>query len=391
MKRHISLRTLTPITLALALGCSAEDPGELGSVHVKSAVISAADGGDLVVTADDYAPYAGTRLEVPANALAEDTKLTIGLGPDTLMDADAQAVGPAIEFGPSGTEFAAPVSITLPLTEALDATLARIYVRHADGTREVLLPADITVDDGTVRFRVDHFTAFQPGRAGSACAHVSCPAGQQCQGGQCQNNGGNNSGPCQPADCGPAPGAPNYTCPDGTIGGPVCERSAAGTCGWNFVTCPACTSDADCVAGESCTAAGMCVANTGGSCGNTTCGNSEYCCNPSCGICAPVGGSCTQQVCGSTGGGGNPGGGPGGTCSSDADCPSGELCTAAGLCAPGTRCGNSICGNSQYCCNSSCSICAPLGASCTQQLCSQPCSSNADCGALGMCVNGFCQ
>jgi hypothetical protein len=32
-------------------------------------------------------------------------------------------------------------------------------------------------------------------------------------------------------------------------------------------------------------------------CGNTVCGSAEFCCNVSCGICAPVGGVCTQQFC----------------------------------------------------------------------------------------------
>ena len=30
----------------------------------------------------------------------------------------------------------------------------------------------------------------------------------------------------------------------------------------------------------------------------TVCGSDEYCCNESCGICAPIGGSCTQEFCG---------------------------------------------------------------------------------------------
>lgn len=34
-----------------------------------------------------------------------------------------------------------------------------------------------------------------------------------------------------------------------------------------------------------------------GTCGPSVCGSGEYCCNESCGICAPFGGSCTQQVC----------------------------------------------------------------------------------------------
>jgi hypothetical protein len=32
-------------------------------------------------------------------------------------------------------------------------------------------------------------------------------------------------------------------------------------------------------------------------CGGSVCGPGEYCCNPSCGICAPLGGACTHQVC----------------------------------------------------------------------------------------------
>jgi hypothetical protein len=36
---------------------------------------------------------------------------------------------------------------------------------------------------------------------------------------------------------------------------------------------------------------------TGSSCGQNQCGPGEYCCNQSCGICAPVGGFCIQSVC----------------------------------------------------------------------------------------------
>jgi hypothetical protein len=33
-------------------------------------------------------------------------------------------------------------------------------------------------------------------------------------------------------------------------------------------------------------------------CGASTCASGEFCCNESCGICAPEGGVCTQQFCG---------------------------------------------------------------------------------------------
>merc|ERR1712228_1093096 len=35
-------------------------------------------------------------------------------------------------------------------------------------------------------------------------------------------------------------------------------------------------------------------------CGDSICHHGEYCCNESCGICAPNGGHCTQQFCGTT-------------------------------------------------------------------------------------------
>jgi hypothetical protein len=35
----------------------------------------------------------------------------------------------------------------------------------------------------------------------------------------------------------------------------------------------------------------------GEACGSRTCGAGEYCCNASCGICAPAGGACIQIAC----------------------------------------------------------------------------------------------
>lgn len=40
-----------------------------------------------------------------------------------------------------------------------------------------------------------------------------------------------------------------------------------------------------------------CEPPTAAPCGNNFCGNGEYCCNESCGICAPLNGFCTQQAC----------------------------------------------------------------------------------------------
>ncbi|MDF2693492.1 MAG: hypothetical protein K0S65_1875, partial [Labilithrix sp.] len=115
------------------------------------------------------------------------------------------------------------------------------------------------------------------------------------------------------------------------------------------------------------------------SCGLNRCGPGEFCCNESCGICAPVGGFCTQQVCG-------PSSVPPTRCGPSV-CGPGEFCCneSCGICAPvggfctqqvcgpstvpPTRCGANVCGPGEFCCNESCGICAPVGGFCTQQVC----------------------
>lgn len=50
------------------------------------------------------------------------------------------------------------------------------------------------------------------------------------------------SGTCKVPDCGPAPQMPNWECPDGTVGGPSCERLTDGRCGWIIRQCPSSSS-----------------------------------------------------------------------------------------------------------------------------------------------------
>jgi hypothetical protein len=51
-----------------------------------------------------------------------------------------------------------------------------------------------------------------PGDAGMMCAPESCPS--------------------------PAPALPNYLCPDGSLGGPVCAEGPFGACQWFIRSCP---------------------------------------------------------------------------------------------------------------------------------------------------------
>ncbi|KAK1778021.1 hypothetical protein QBC45DRAFT_329337 [Copromyces sp. CBS 386.78] len=130
----------------------------------------------------------------------------------------------------------------------------------------------------------------------------------------------------------------------------------------------------------------------GKKCGVATCGLGQECCNASCGLCVPIGGFCTQQIC-------EPAGlqcGPSVCSGNTPKCcnKSCGICTApdgfctAQLCNRGftaseskrneeadkiklrnQKCGKATCPEGMSCCNSSCGICVKPGGACTQQFC----------------------
>jgi hypothetical protein len=105
----------------------------------------------------------------------------------------------------------------------------------------------------------------------------------------------------------------------------------------------------------------------GGQCGTRVCGSSQFCCNESCSICAPLGGACTQQFCGTP------------------DQPTEDTAAAVpgdtveepvsrpdvdeDLILVPQQCGSVTCSPGTHCCNASCGICVPPGGFCTQQIC----------------------
>jgi hypothetical protein len=117
------------------------------------------------------------------------------------------------------------------------------------------------------------------------------------------------------------------------------------------------------------------------SCGLVTCAADQECCNSSCGICVPPGGSCTNKICGrpevpeSTPCGPN-------TCNVGQICCNsscgicvqpGETCAATVCNGPtlqiSVSCGMNTCNVGEVCCNASCGTCTQPGASCSQKLC----------------------
>ncbi|MCK6546108.1 hypothetical protein L6R52_09585 [Myxococcota bacterium] len=413
--------------------CGSKKEVELGSTYVKSALIVASAGGSIEVAASDHDKLAGTKITIPAGALTKDTTITIGYDPGDITTDGTAAIGPTVELGPEGTTFLTPAVVTIPYSGTFDAKRLVVYAKDSNGT--TVIPAhDLVLDTATktVRFQVEHFTYYQ-------CGNAPAPA------------------ECDPMnDCGPAPGLPNWTCADGSLGGPtgnclrqadgtcgweinwcpmtcdpmidcgpapaiaaicndgsiaemVCERADDGACGWTFhcpdvncggtmdpntggfvpppTGCGGCMTDADCPQGTICDASTAQCTPTQVQCGNSVCGDGQYCCNESCGICAGLGEACPQVEC--VGCGQNDPMAPG--------CPPGTSCDPmTGQCVEqGVPCGNSVCGEGEYCCNESCGTCAAFGTTCSQDSCSScgdpstgmnTCPPDHQCDASGQCV-----
>lgn len=138
---------------------------------------------------------------------------------------------------------------------------------------------------------------------GEYCCNESCgicaPEGGACLQEFCETCGGatcNAGDSCCGPDCGICAPA-GEMCPDICTGPIILEDN-------NAVVLESCEADGDCFAmpcnEEPCfdyvCRESVCVLVE--ECGNTECNPEvEYCCNASCGICAPLGGSCVQVVC----------------------------------------------------------------------------------------------
>jgi hypothetical protein len=107
---------------------------------------------------------AGTSLNVPSGALSSNTTLTIARI-DVTGPASTVLVGSAFDFGPEGTTFAQPVTITLPFDPAklpAGRTSAdiRVYTAPRGSSTYTALPT--TLVGNTVQTTTSHFTVYLP-------------------------------------------------------------------------------------------------------------------------------------------------------------------------------------------------------------------------------------
>jgi len=109
------------------------------------------------------------------------------------------------------------------------------------------------------------------------------------------------------------------------------------------------------------------VGIAGAQCGTNVCTGKTFCCNASCGICAPLGGGCPDVACAAA----DP---------ADSDDPTALVSEPEPEAAPGIpapiigpigpqQCGANTCTGNTHCCNASCGTCVGPGGECTDQIC----------------------
>jgi len=107
----------------------------------------------------------GASVVVPAGALNDSVTITLGVGDSAVgLPAGLTAAGPAIVLGPEGQTFGAPVTVTIPATQAATG----MYTRPLSGSAWTLV-AGATYDaaGGKVVGQVDHFSVFVAVAAGT--------------------------------------------------------------------------------------------------------------------------------------------------------------------------------------------------------------------------------
>jgi hypothetical protein len=149
----------------------------LGSAFVKSEWIRASEGGTVTVLASDSATLAGASIQIPPNALSADTRISIGYGGGTdaewigtpsatatIVPQGVPRAGPVVYFGPDGTAFRLPVTVTLPFAPASGSvTELVVYALEGNG-RSYEIPHDgLQISGSLASFSVSGLTQFQPG------------------------------------------------------------------------------------------------------------------------------------------------------------------------------------------------------------------------------------
>lgn len=159
--------TLALIVAALLPACGNSSPAPAGTAAPATSVLLAtqsvdASGGTVAIT-NPGSPAFGTQVIIPAGALAAPTTITIA-------QVISSTLGPSVmefDFGPSGTVFATPVTVTvryspqyLASLSLSDPTLLRVIDRASTSATEELVTASQDLGRNLITVETTHFTTF---------------------------------------------------------------------------------------------------------------------------------------------------------------------------------------------------------------------------------------
>lgn len=120
--------------------------------------------GGAVLVGDEITGVAGAAVQIPSGALTFPAAIVIGTSTALAPPGGLGAAGPAVFFGPEGTKFGEPVTITIPYDVRASTSTVRVFTRDAKGKVTEVLPASLYVFDagaGTVSFPSSHFSSYQ--------------------------------------------------------------------------------------------------------------------------------------------------------------------------------------------------------------------------------------
>jgi|GEM_PF-3370520 len=157
----VILSLLALAGLTLLAGCSSDDDSPTGPAGGSTTqAIDPAIGGEVA--------YGDATVDIPAGALSEATDITVGTAsnaPAYTAPANTAKIGSTYEFGPAGTTFSQPVTVTFDYDPAAlgsynPATLKIMTYDNAGQTPVALSNISVNTASHTVSGQVTHFSYF---------------------------------------------------------------------------------------------------------------------------------------------------------------------------------------------------------------------------------------
>jgi hypothetical protein len=143
------MRTRFFVVSLLALSCSSSPKTTSNMITPSGGTVQMSD---------------GTAVSIPAGALTQTTQITVGNEPNSVSITDQVLVGSVYRFGPEGTQFATPVTVTLdydPSKLPTGDTSADVVIMTAPVGSTDFQPMTTTiVDDTHVSTATSHFSDF---------------------------------------------------------------------------------------------------------------------------------------------------------------------------------------------------------------------------------------